>query len=246
MNAVLRYGIKDTHWPWLHDAMSTTEMISTDAEKNSAPVPVANTSADSSLLHQIANLQKELATRSDEFKSLQESLSSKDSEIKALLEKHEVEMKEATTLQREQMQADFDKFIKEWISSLDLKNQEVLQNMQTGLAGMIDKGQMKNTMWEVFCTASQKHATNVNRINSLVQENEELKKLVQNQMGFHDEEARLGKRTRTNDPMAGAVPAPTAAAAPAAPAAAPASAPATTDVWGQFEELMRAGQVVNY
>lgn len=134
------------------------------------------------------------------------------------------------------MQEQFEKFMKNWVEGMRGENADTTCRMETGITQLINEGKNKDAVWEILCTASQLHKSNVNTIEELTKtnamlsdKNKELETIAREQSGFADPNSRMTKRAREPEP---AVP-PVVDAGNNQPIEA-------SDVWGSFEAMMRA------
>lgn len=67
--------------------------------------------------------------------------------------------------------------LRKWLETLPLKNDELRQQIETGLVHMADRGE-ENAIFKVFCTASEQSLTRASEMEKLRIENEELKQRV--------------------------------------------------------------------
>lgn len=97
-----------------------------------------------------------------------------EQQLKALAEQTSKEMRER-----------YESALKSWFETVkdSINDKGVQDNFSSAIEDMMTKGQ-KTPVWEIFCACSDTHNANVNKINSLIQERDDLLKIAKKEMGF--------------------------------------------------------------
>ena len=173
-----------------------------------------NTGKDlNSIMSQVENLQRQLATQGAELKEAKDREENARKQVEQL---NEVNSK-LTEAKREAMKQDFNNVVQGWVRSLDSKQvpDTLKEEFLSGVEKFVDKGN-ESGIWKVVCCASSVHQNQVNTIQKLTDEYNELKKQVDGG-NFQAEESRKRKEME------------------------PPSAAVASGVWEQLEGLCRSG-----
>lgn len=114
-------------------------------------------------------------------------------DLRALIQSQEAKLSKLTEGKRASMQELLHTTIAGWLKDLETKDEKTKQELMQGLTGLAEKGD-ESGVWEVVCCASAAHAQNVNKIESLTQENTQYKERERQLQGglFQHESSRLG------------------------------------------------------
>lgn len=114
-------------------------------------------------------------------------------DLRALIQSQEAKLSKLTEGKRASMQELLHTTIAGWLKDLETKDEKTKQDLMQGLTGLAEKGD-ESGVWEVACCASAAHAQNVNKIESLTQENTQYKERERQLQGglFQHESSRLG------------------------------------------------------
>jgi hypothetical protein len=114
-------------------------------------------------------------------------------DLRALIQSQEAKLSKLTEGKRASMQELLHTTIAGWLKDLETKDEKTKKELMQGLTGLAEKGD-ESGVWEVVCCASAAHAQNVNKIESLTQENTQYKERERQLQGglFQHESSRLG------------------------------------------------------
>ncbi len=155
--------------------------------QHSAPAPVAN----DPILSRLKELEDSNNTNAKLLEQYQRDLKEKDERIKTL-----------SADKRKEMEGILSSAIDNWLNSLAGVSEENKANFREGICKLAEKADMKNAAWEIVCHASQKHISNVEKIEELIQKNKQQEQEIGDLKGFKSEASRISgnKRARVEEP----------------------------------------------
>ena len=149
------------------------------------------------------------------LKELKESNTQKDGLIERLqkeIKYKDDKVKELSADKRKEMEAFMREVVDTWLSSLSEVSDANKANFRQGITSMAEAADTRNPAWEIVCNASMHHQSNVKRIESLLQENTQKDKVIEELRGFKSEASRIGtapnKRARLDSEAVGGPPQP--------------------------------------
>lgn len=166
-------------------------------ENNTATAPPPSTAAslnhqtNDPILARLKELEDSNNSNSKMLEHMQKELKDKDDRIKHL-----------SADKRKEMEDILGTAIDNWLNSLAGVSNENKANFREGICKLAEKADMNNAAWEIVCHASQKHKTNVDRIEELVLKTQQQEQEIGDLKGFKNEASRISghKRTRADDP----------------------------------------------
>ena len=155
--------------------------------QQSAPIPVTN----DPILSRLKELEDSNNSNAKLLEQMQKDLKEKDDRIKTL-----------SADKRKEMEGILSSAIDNWLNSLAGVSDDNKANFRQGICKLAEKADMNNAAWEIICHASQKHISNVEKIEELMQKTRQQEQEIGDLMGFKSEASRISgnKRARVDDP----------------------------------------------
>jgi hypothetical protein len=121
---------------------------------------------------------------------------------KELKEKEE-RIQSLSAEKRKEMEGILATAIDNWLNSLAGVSDENKANFRQGICKLAERADMNNAAWEIVCHASQRHKTNVDRIEELLLKTQQQEQEIGDLKGFRNEASRISghKRAREDPPV---------------------------------------------
>jgi hypothetical protein len=165
------------------------------ASNATAPPPSTaasvNHHSNDPILARLKELEDSNNSNSKMLDQMQRELKEKEDRIKAL-----------SADKRKEMETILATAIDNWLNSLVGVSDENKANFREGICKLAERADMNNAAWEIICHASQKHKSNVDRIEELLLKTQQQEQEIGDLKGFRNEASRISghKRARTDDP----------------------------------------------
>lgn len=155
---------------------------------SAAAAPQLNTDP---VLARLKELEDSNHSNAKMLEQMQKELKDKDERIKSL-----------SAEKRKEMEGILATAIDNWLSSLAGVSEENKANFRQGICKLAERADMNNAAWEIVCHASQKHKSNVDRIEELLLKTQQQEQEIGDLKGFRNEASRISghKRTREDPP----------------------------------------------
>lgn len=102
---------------------------------------------------------------------------------------------------RKEMESILSTAIDNWLNSLAGVSEENKTNFRQGICKLAERADMNNAAWEIVCHASQKHKSNVDRIEELLVKTQQQEQEIGDLKGFRNEASRIsGHKRGREDP----------------------------------------------
>jgi hypothetical protein len=171
------------------------EGVASNAVVNNPPATPVNGNDHTSIMQQVASQERKIT-------ELQQMLEERNQRLVKFQSAKKAEMEAMLTGMRE------------WITNLDLKNENYRADFEKGLQRLVDTSADDNGVWQVMCEASASASKKEEQYQTLKLQYDELKQKTQGGE-YGNSDARLGDKRPALEPPC-------------------ASAGATTDIWSQF------------
>lgn len=157
-----------------------------------------------------------VTTLEAENKALTEKLQERES----MLQQREERLSKYTDEQRAKMKEQLDTMIKTWLDKIDMSDEKVKDEFMSGMEKIVKDTKEDSNVWQIMCSASKAHLTNVNQLNEITEKYNELQKQL-NGGNFRNEDDRIissgAKRKLEDEPR---------------------------NIWDDFESMMKGGGAV--
>jgi hypothetical protein len=213
---------------------------STQAEAKESSSSLSSINTDTSLLHQLTRLQAEKQELLNKSREYEAQLKQRDDAMLKIKENYEKEHAEFIESSKREMQEQFRNFMEDWMATMKKESPEVVEQVMEGAKHLMEEGRKNDRVWNLLCCASKVYKNNVNAIEELrkanellATQNQTLEEHLKTSSGFSNPDARLTKRSRTDDGASGAPPQRDTVPQPVGQRS-------ETDVWSQFESFMNS------
>ncbi len=162
-------------------------------DEHATPAAPQSASADP-VLARLKELEDSNNANAKMLEQMQKELKDKDDRIKNL-----------SAEKRKEMESILSTAIDTWLNSLAGVSEENKANFRHGICKLAERADMDNAAWEIVCHASQKHRSNVERIEELLVKTQQQEQEIGDLKGFKTEASRM---VGTKRPREEAVPPP--------------------------------------
>jgi hypothetical protein len=171
-----------------------------NATNNSAPTATATTSHQHTadpVLTRLKELEDSNNTNAKMLEQMQKELKEKDDRIKNL-----------SADKRKEMETMLSTAIDNWLNSLAGVSEDNKANFRQGICKLAERADMNNAAWEIVCHASQKHKSNVDRIEELLLKTQQQEQEIGDLKGFRNEASRISGHKRAREDISPPIPTP--------------------------------------
>jgi hypothetical protein len=170
-----------------------------NATNNSVPTAAATSHQHNAdpVLTRLKELEDSNNTNAKMLDQMQKELKEKDDRIKNL-----------SADKRKEMETMLSTAIDNWLNSLAGVSEDNKANFRQGICKLAERADMNNAAWEIVCHASQKHKSNVDRIEELVLKTQQQEQEIGDLKGFRNEASRISGHKRTREDIPPPIPTP--------------------------------------
>jgi hypothetical protein len=137
------------------------------------------------VLARLKELEDSNNSNSKMLEQMQKELKDKDERIKNL-----------SAEKRKEMECILSTAIDNWLNSLAGVSEDNKANFRQGICKLAERADMNNAAWEIVCHASQKHKSNVDRIEELLVKTQQQEQEIGDLKGFRNEASRISGHKR--------------------------------------------------
>ncbi len=155
-----------------------------------AAAAATGTLSNDPVLTRLKELEDSNNSNAKLLEHMHKEIKDKDDRIKSLSEE-----------KRKEMEGILSSAIDNWLNSLAGVSEDNKANFRQGICKLAERADMNNAAWEIVCHASQKHQSNVLKIEELLQKNQQQEQELGDLKGFKSEASRISgnKRARVDE-----------------------------------------------
>ena len=150
--------------------------------------PAAPQHTNDPVLTRLKELEDSNNSNAKMLEQMQKELKEKEERIQSL-----------SAEKRKEMEGILATAIDNWLNSLAGVSDENKANFRQGICKLAERADMNNAAWEIVCHASQKHKTNVDRIEELLSKTQQQEQEIGDLKGFRNEASRISGHKRARD-----------------------------------------------
>ena len=194
-----------------------------NATNNHVPTTSTHPHTNDPVLTRLKELEDSNNSNAKMLEQMQKELKEKDDRIKNL-----------SADKRKEMETILGTAIDNWLNSLAGVSEDNKANFRQGICKLAERADMNNAAWEIVCHASQKHKSNVDRIEELLLKTQQQEQEIGDLKGFRNEASRISGNKRAREDIPPAIPIPNESSGSSAKTA----SSSQNNTWDLFESMI--------